>query len=130
MDDETALAQAFAAFGATLLAPGESLSARGADGDVVVALWRHKFVGRDGALRYEQGPQPSTSTIRALIADLVHARDHLDGKLRAVLCVAKDAGADPRALRECAPYPHVLTLEALDESSGAFTLSRPLKPVA
>ena len=119
---------AFAHFGVTLDNVRWSWSGMSPDGSAVaVVLWQDAVKGRGGQLTYADDEDLDAEWRQRLghdarIRHLVHSRDRLDGRFRAVIARAVDVTADPREIASCFPQEGVFwQIDSLDEDTGAFT---------
>jgi hypothetical protein len=93
---------------------------------VVVVLWQDGVKGRDGNLVYLDDKELDAEWRQRIgnkrrIEHLIHARDKLSGRFRAVIAKAVDAKADPRKIEKCFPQTDAQwQLDYLDETTGAF----------
>lgn len=120
--------EAFAHFGVSLTNTRWSWSGVSDDeSTVALVLWQDGVKRHDG--RYEYHDQEDLDAAwrkRAGHAErlrhLIHARDNLDGRFRAVIAKAADVDADPRDIASCHPQKGVWwRLSELDEETGAFS---------
>lgn len=119
--------EAFEHFGTRLTNVRWSWSGIADDGSVVaLVLWQDVVKGRNGALTYadeddleaEWRKRPGHAE---RIRHLIHVRDRLDGRFRAVIAKAVDVDADPRDIASSHPQQGVWwQLDHLDEATGAF----------
>lgn len=119
--------EAFAHFGAALTNARWSWSGIAPDGSVVApVLWQDVVKGRDGQLTYFDDEDLDAEWRRRpghaeRIRHLVHSRDSLDGRFRAVIARAVGVKADPLDIASCHPQEGVLwRIDHLDEATGAF----------
>lgn len=120
--------EAFAHFGAELENVRWSWSGISPSGDVVVlVLWQDAVRGKGGAVTYADEDDLEAEWRRrpghsARTRHLIHCRDHLGGKFRAVVARAVDVTEDPRRIGSCYPQTGaVWQLDRFDETTGAFS---------
>lgn len=119
--------EAFAHFGTKLTNAQWSWSGIAPDGSVVaIVLWQDGVKGRDGGLTYADDDDLDAEWRRRLghaerVRHLVHCRDALEGRFRAVIARAVVPITDPRQIASCHPQEGVWwRLEDFDETTGAF----------
>lgn len=107
-----------------------SWSGRSPDGSVVaVRLWQDRFENGTKVYRSWKSDKPgewkSRPGFAELIANLVHARDHLGGVVSVIILIAKDKKATPRSIDRSFPHPDLkMRVVLLDEDQGTFVLER------
>ena len=118
----------FEHFGVKLVNTRWSWSGRSEDGSVVtLVLWQDQVKGKNGDLKYDDTKDPEAewrsrpgSIERTKM--LIHCRDHLGGRFRAVIAVAVDIDADPRKIERCFPQKGVFwQLDDFTATTGAFS---------
>ena len=133
------LGTSFSHFGTVPKSPRWSWSARSSDGKTVaIVLWKDGIDYRNRPAVYsdfeDEGPpawaaRPGNRDRldwmdrpgnRERLANMIWARDRLDGVLRVVIAVAHDVSVEPRTIADCYPVKWTMRLVDLDEATGRF----------
>jgi hypothetical protein len=119
--------EAFGHFGTQLTNVRWSWSGVATDGGVVaLVLWTDAVKPLDGRIVYLDEDDLDAEWRRRpghadRVRHLLHCRDELGGRFRAVLARAADEDADPREIAACFPQQDVWwQIDELDEATGAF----------
>jgi hypothetical protein len=118
--------EAFRHFGVDRLKTPYMWSAQAPDGQIILALWRDRFVERKPT-RYSnfQGDPPAPEWINRAgnierRAHLIRAADERDGLFRVVLLTAKDKDSSPRETLDAQPDDMTMKITRLDRVTGEF----------
>lgn len=127
MGSTMSLSASFAEFGAKGKNKRWSWSARSDDGKVVViTLWKDRLKTQNGTVVYDDigidtrawRDRPGN---KERIDNLRWARDNCGGMFKAVITIAEDINAQPRAIRECFPQRNLnMKLTDFVEETGEF----------
>lgn len=89
-----------------------------------MTMWQDEIKHEGGKLIYESRPRSKEKKrpgATERLENLIWARDHCDGLVRAVIAIAKDVTADPRQSVDWFPHDRlVMKIITLDDKTGAF----------
>jgi hypothetical protein len=98
-----------------------SWSARSPDDKMVAnTFWQDEFKKRDGKIVYKGILKQDNHGGREQMRNLQCAMQNCQGRIYAIIAVARDSNAEPRSIKECFPSRLVMRLTRLDLQSGEF----------